>query len=255
METLLSAKKRKTPPPLDIDSGISPPPPPRGMSLPPASARFKEGVGKVIEQRTRTRELLQGTPGAVGAGLTGDAASYTFDGCTLWAGCIPKADANEAAVVQIFGRFGRVKSVVVRTKDDTAAVDGRINGRSWALVTFCAQVGFGAALRTRNKIYSLSNRDAEIKVQRLQLDAAFESTGGLPEIWREAKRKAGAVTPYDATHARASGGGGGGSAKEAKRRRLSAEQDIDADSVAGRRASAVGARQVADATADAAAAA
>ena len=180
VEQAVRSGKRKAPPALELEDDPSPPQAPRGVTLPAANAadRFKVGVKRVMEQRERTKNLLNSEPSQDRD--TPTAASYSFDGCTLFASNISAVDANETALREIFGAFGPVRSVAVRPKGD----------KSWALVTFQAQVGFGAALRSKS-IAALSDVSKHIDVARPDIGKMMESKGHLREVYHQAKVNAG----------------------------------------------------------------
>ena len=136
---------------------------------------------------------------------------HDFERDTCWVGSIRAVDATEPALKKIFERrCGAIRSMVVREKPDgaKAAVSAAVNqaavkGKSWALVTFLQTEGKDRAVAAAaaGSARPLTGSGGYlIKAELLCLDDAFNSSGELLSVWKNAKAKAKETTSWDRTH-------------------------------------------------------
>ena len=160
--------------------------PPRGAAAP------RPPAPRAMDLTAAPRRPAASAPGRLDHGRAGDSGSRSprdqdFERCTLWVGDLRQADATEARLKQILGRWS-VRSMAVRRKPDQGE-----EGHSWALVTFFhadAKEAAEAAAAPDSEEPLTGSSGQALRVDSLRMAEAFHSDGQLQPVWKEAKAKA-----------------------------------------------------------------
>ena len=166
--------------------------PPQAGGQDGAAAAPRPPAPRAMDLTAAPRRPAASAPGRLDHGRAGDSGSRSprdqdFERCTLWVGDLRQADATEARLKQILGRWS-VRSMAVRRKPDQGE-----EGHSWALVTFFhadAKEAAEAAAAPDSEEPLTGSSGQALRVDSLRMAEAFHSDGQLQPVWKEAKAKA-----------------------------------------------------------------